>query len=367
MNKIKTLIAIGGTGGHVFPGCCLADHLNTSKYDVELVTDKRGYKFLKKYENIKIYTLPSSPFISKNIFTIFFSIIVILYSILRSLIFLIFNRPSIIFGMGGYASFPICIAATILRVRFIIYENNLIVGKANKYLLPFAKKIFVSSKYLEGISKKYENKICEIGNIIKKKFINLSEKNKANKASKENNRLNLLVLGGSQAAKVFAEILPSIFQKCIKKKIHLKVYQHCRPQQNKQLSLFYKNAKIDFEIFNFSDNLVEYFLRADLAITRSGSSMLAELSNANIPFISIPLPSSADNHQLKNAIYYEKKNFSFLIEEKDLNNKLFYLIKSIYENRHLLDKIKFNQRQFSDKNVFNNINKELNKIFNEKN
>ena len=89
--------------------------------------------------------------------------------------------------------------------------------------------------------------------------------------------------------------------------------------------------------------------------------------NAKIPFISVPLPTSADNHQLKNAIYYEKKNFSFLIEEKDLNNKLFYLIKSIYEDRHLLDKIKFNQRQFSDKNVFNNINKELNKIFNEKN
>ena len=55
--------------------------------------------------------------------------------------------------------------------------------------------------------------------------------------------------------------------------------------------------------------------------------MLAELTNANIPFISIPLPSSADNHQYKNAIYYQRKKFSFLIEEKDLNNELFHLIK----------------------------------------
>ena len=53
MNKIKAIIAIGGTGGHVFPGCSLADHLNEDKYEVELVTDKRGYKFLKEY----IYTL----------------------------------------------------------------------------------------------------------------------------------------------------------------------------------------------------------------------------------------------------------------------------------------------------------------------
>ena len=50
------------------------------------------------------------------------------------------NRPTIIFGMGGYSSFPICIAATILKIKFIVYENNLIIGKANSYLLPFAKK-----------------------------------------------------------------------------------------------------------------------------------------------------------------------------------------------------------------------------------
>ena len=81
------------------------------------------------------------------------------------------------------------------------------------------------------------------------------------------------------------------------------------PNQNEILKLFYEKAKIKFEIFNFSDNVLEYFSKVDLAITRSGSSMLAELTNANIPFISVPLPSSADNHQFKNAGYYEKKKF----------------------------------------------------------
>ena len=60
--------------------------------------------------------------------------------------------------MGGYASFPICIAASILRIKFIIYENNLIIGRANKKLLPFAEKILVSNKKLEGISSKYNSK-----------------------------------------------------------------------------------------------------------------------------------------------------------------------------------------------------------------
>ena len=79
----------------------------------------------------------------------------------------------------------------------------------------------------------------------------------------------------------------------------------------KFLNYFMKKLKIKFEIFNFSDNVFRVFSKVDLAITRSGSSMLAELTNANIPFISVPLPTSADNHQFKNADYYEKKILHF--------------------------------------------------------
>ena len=102
-----------------------------------------------------------------------------------------------------------------------------------------------------------------------------------------------------------------------------------------------------------------------MAITRSGSSMLAELVNAKIPFISVPLPTSADNHQLKNAIYYEKNEYSYLIEEKDLNMKLFKLIKKINEKRSLLSQMVSKQRQYSDKSVYENIDKQVNKIINE--
>ena len=82
--------------------------------------------------------------------------------------------------MGGYASFPLCFAAVILRIKFIIYENNLIVGKSNKYLLPFAEKIFVSHKEINGISKRYNHKITKIGNIIKKSILNFSQIKKKN-------------------------------------------------------------------------------------------------------------------------------------------------------------------------------------------
>ncbi len=362
--KLKALVAIGGTGGHVFPGCNLAKHLIDENFKVDLVSDKRGYRYLNKYKNFNIFVLPSSPLIKKNIITLFFSFFFILYSLMRSLIFLTFHRPSIIFGMGGYASFPICVAAIILKIKFIVYENNLVVGKANKYLIPFAYKILVSFEELEGIPKKYEYKVFKTGNIINKEIINFSKKIDINQKNKQ---ISCLVLGGSQAAKVFAEKLPKIFKDCSDNGIQIKIYQHCLPYQNEKLSSYYTKAKIEFETFNFSNNLIEYFSKVNLAITRSGSSILAELTNSNIPFISIPLPSSADNHQLKNAEYYKRKKIAFLLEEKDIDEKLYPLIKEIYDNSSLIDKISLNQRQYSDKNVYNNINQILEKIINEKN
>ena len=360
--KIKALIAVGGTGGHVFPGINLASALNKKNYNVKIVTDKRGYKFFKETDKKNVLVFPSSPLIKKNVVLLIFSLSLILYSILRSLIFLSYNRPSIIFGMGGYASFPICIAAAILRIKFIIYENNLIIGRANKKLLPFAERIFVSNKKLEGISSKYNFKTIEVGNIIKREIINFSLNLRIKKKE-----LKILVLGGSQAAKIFAEILPKIFKKCSDIGISIRIIQQCLPHQNRELSSFYDKCNIQHELFNFSENLVKYFSKVNLAITRSGSSVLAELTNANIPFITIPLPSSVDDHQLKNANFYKSKNLSFLVEEKDLNDKLSKLLKEIHENMSKLNEISTNQRQYSDKHVYENINNELNKILNEKN
>jgi len=363
-NINKIIIATGGTGGHVFPAYSLAKHLIEKKNEVEIISDERGIKYLKNFSDIKITKIISTTLFRKNIFKFFFSILIILYSILKSLIYLFFNKPKLVFGMGGYSSFPVCIAAKMLRIPFIIYENNLQIGKANKYLLPFASKIFVSSLKLEGIEKKYDNKVCEIGNIIRKEILNFKIKKPK---ELKNKKLNILILGGSQAAKVFAEKLPAIFEECVKAKILLKIYQQCLFSQKELLISKYKNLKIEFEIFNFSDNLLEYFSKADLAITRSGSSMLAELINVRMPFISIPLPSSADNHQLKNAIYYEKNQYSYLVEEKDLSKKLFKLIKLIYEDDLLLDQIINKQKKYSDNSVYENIDREMIKVINEKN
>ena len=273
------------------------------------------------------------------------------------------NRPLIIFGMGGYSSFPICIAAAILRIEFVIYENNLIIGKTNKYLLPFTKKLFVSHLELEGIIKKYNHKIVEVGNILREEIINCSLRDRIYQFDS----MKILVLGGSQAAKVFAEELPEIFIRLKNLKLPIKIFQQCQKNQNEQLSKFYKDNNVNHEIFNFSDKIVDYYSKANLVITRSGASVLAELININIPFISIPLPTSADNHQYKNALFYKKKGYGYLLEEKDIKQKLFEVISSLFNDKLLLKKILLNQKQHSDKDVFKNLDILIKQILNEKN
>ncbi len=359
-NKLKKIIiATGGTGGHVFPAYSLAKHFMDNNIHVQIISDKRGLRYLQGYNDLKIVEIASSTIFKKNILKSLLSILMIFYSLLRSLIFLFNNRPNLVFGMGGYSSFPVCIAAKILRIPFIVYENNLYIGKANKYLLPLADKIFVSNKEVEGISKKYSNKVFEIGNIIRKEILDFQNKFEL---TQKDGKLKILILGGSQAAKIFAKKLTEIFRECHESKIPLKIYQQCLPEQNKFLTSFFENLHIDYEIFNFTDNILHYFSKANLAITRSGSSMLAELINVKVPFIAVPLPSSADDHQLKNATYYEKNGYSYLIEEKDLNLKLFKLIKKISKDSSLLKQMISKQREYSDKSVYENIDKQLNKI-----
>ena len=176
---------------------------------------------------------------------------------------------------------------------------------------------------------------------------------------------SILILGGSQAAKSFGEKLPAVFEECINSNITLKVYQQCLKSQNVTLKSNYDSLNIESEIFNFSHNLLSYFSKVDLAITRSGSSMLAELLNCNVPIISIPLPHSADNHQLKNAKYFERKGYGFLIEEFELKKNLFPLIKSIHEDKGLLNQMKIKQSKYSDKKVFEKIDNLIKQIIHE--
>ena len=354
MAKKKIFITTGGTGGHIIPAIALYAELKKRGHIVNIISDKRGKKFLNFFSKINPKIIDSKPLLNKNIFKFFYSLLILCKSFLLSFFYLLKNKPDLIFGMGGYSSIPICISAKIIGIDFFIYENNLLAGKSNRLLSPFAKRILVSYKDVQGFKEKYNKKISYIGNIIREKILNFKPQNKKSK------KINILILGGSQAAKIFAEKIPRIIKLCKSNKIDIKIFQQCLTDQNKYLRTFYKKSQINFKIFNFEKDILNYYKKVNLVITRSGSSVIAELINCQIPFIAIPLESSADNHQLVNATFFKTKGMCYLLREHEIDKKLFLLIKSFHKDKSLLSKIKNKQKKFINKNVYKKIKNEIN-------
>jgi len=360
-NNKKILIATGGTGGHIFPSLSLADFLKR-KYQVEIVMDKRGLKYVPHGEKINIRIINSDTVFGKNIFKACLGIIKIILSFIFSIFLMINSRPKLIIGMGGYSSFPVCAAGYCLRIPVIIYENNLVIGRANRFLLPIVRKILVSSQDIQGINSKNNKKVFFCGYLIRSQILNL-KKEKTQNLNKKN--LSILIMGGSQSAKIFGEILPNIMTRCFQDGIRLKIYQQCLDEQLIQIKKIYEKFKLEFELFSFSGDMSKYYKVTDLAITRSGASSLAELVNLKIPFIAIPLPSSADNHQFENANYFKNKGYCFLLEERFISDKLFEIIKDLNKDEKKFLSMKEKMTEHSDRDTFLKIEKLIEKILNE--
>ena len=132
-----------------FQHIVLAKNLIKNNYKVEIETDQRGFKFLENYKIKHLFINNSQPYLKKKL-NLTFSIFIIFFSYLKSLFILYKAKPSLVFGMGGHAAFPFCLAAKTLNIPFIIYENNLLLGKSNRYLIAFSLKIFIAYEGVEG-------------------------------------------------------------------------------------------------------------------------------------------------------------------------------------------------------------------------
>jgi len=347
----KIIFSGGGTGGHIFPAINLMKHFYDKKYKVLLVTDKRGNNFIKNYSEFRSYILSSGTPTNKNLIKKFLSYFFILYSIIKSIIILKREKPDLIFGFGGYVSFPISFASRFFNLPLIIYENNMVLGRANKYLSSFAKKIFLGKKITKDYPEKYASKTYEVGSILNKNIINLAPYKKNTRE-----KFSILILGGSQGAKIFGTIIPDVIKMTKDAGHEIKIYQQCTTGQKSSLVNFYNKNNIKNYVFEFDQNILKYFLSSNLAISRCGASTIAELTHTFTPFIAVPLPDSIDNHQYLNAKYYETKGCCWLLEQRNFNTEnLFNLIMKIIENKNKLEKVSENMKNNCNKNVYSNI------------
>ena len=352
----KIIFSGGGTGGHIFPAINLMKHFSEKGYKVLLVTDDRGQNFIKNNMEFKSCVLKTGTPTNKNLLKKFYSYILIIYSVIRSIIILKKERPNLIFGFGGYVSFPISFSSKLFNLPLIIYENNMVLGRTNKYLSYFSKKIFLAKKIKKNFPEKYKNKTYEVGPILDKNIINCS-------LPKEENHkkvFSLLVLGGSQGAEVFGSIIPAVVKMIKDTGYEIEIKQQCTVNQKNSIIDFYKKNKVKNYIFNFDKNILKLILSSNLVITRCGASTTAELAHTLTPFIAIPLPNSIDNHQYLNAKYYEDKGCCLLLEQENFNKEnLFNLIMENIKDKKKLEKIRENMKKNYDNNVYTNIENQV--------
>ena len=355
MNK-KILISTGGSGGHVVPATIFYEHLKDN-FEVYISCDERGAKYLnKKRYNKEIINTPK---FSKNLFLLLFNIFFIIYLIIKSFFLLKRKKIDIMISTGGYMSLPLCVASKILNIKIILYEPNMVLGRANRLFLRFSEKIFCYSNRIKNYPQKYRNKISIIQMLLRKNFYSIKKNHDIL------NEINLLIIGGSQGAKFFDTVTKSPILE-ISKKYKLKVFQQTDLSNLEYLNNFYLKNNIESELFHFNEDVSKFMSKANICITRAGASTLAELTFLNIPYVAIPLPFAKDNHQFENASYYKERGCNWILNQKEINeSNLTHNLINIIENKEEYLEKKNNMKNLSYENTWNNINQKIINILNE--
>ena len=352
--KKSFLITTGGSGGHVIPALILYEHLS-KEANVIITTDKRGLKYLDvEFYECKIINTPRLD----NILLLPFNMIKIIILTLKSLFLLKNKKVEKIFSTGGYMSLPLILAGKILKLEIFLLEPNQVLGRSNKYFLSSCKKIFCYNKKIINFPKNQLNKMVIINPLVRENIYKLKS------SGRVKDKFTILIIGGSQSASIFDMNLKNSIVNISKKK-PIKVIQQTNKENLSYLRDFYLKNDIENKIFNFENNFENIIKDADLCITRSGASTLAELSVINTPFIAVPLPTSKDNHQLENANFYKENDCCWVIDQTNFEKKIEHLLSEILTDKIDYLKKKENLKKLNYQNTWINVNQKILEIINE--
>ena len=350
----NVLITTGGSGGHVIPAMILYDHLSNYTH-VTISTDRRGSRFLDK-DNYN-YSLVDTPRL-KNILFLPINLILILYLTLKSCFLLKNKKIGKLISTGGYMSLPLILAAKILNLKIYLLEPNMVLGRANKFFLKSCRKIFCYTEQVKNFPENLKRKMVIIKPLVRENIYKL------NQSSNKRDKINILIVGGSQGASIFDKNLKNSIVN-ISKKFPLNIIQQTNYKNITQLKDFYYKHNVENIIFSFDKNFDNIIKKTDLCLTRAGASTLAELSVLNIPFIAVPLPTSIDNHQFENANFYKNYDCCWIIEQKFFEEKIEEVLNEILIDKSDYLKKKENLKKLNYQNTWNNVNQKILKTINE--
>lgn len=309
------LLCAGGTGGHMFPARALAEQLLARGYRVALACDIRGRKYFDGMEGqVDIHVLASGTYRPGLLGKIGF-VLPLLKGYAQAMWLVRKLKPAIAVGFGGYPSAPPLWAAQHSRVRTVLHEQNAILGLANILLIGRARTLALSWAETQGVKPQYKKKAILTGNPVRADITALAQTPYPIIGSK----VNILVVGGSQGAAVFSDVVPKAFAALpAELKAVLRIVQQARPDRIDEVKAFYAEQGFDAEVQSFFSDMPDRLRASHLLITRSGASTVAELAAAGRPAFYVPYPWNRDNQQVFNANAVVSVGGGWMIEEKNL-------------------------------------------------
>ena len=293
------LIAAGGTGGHLFPAQALANALARRDVTVDLATDARAAPFARDFPCRTIHVIPSSAVRGRDPLSLIVTAGIIGGGITKSLLVFGQARPSVVVGFGGYPTLPPLMAARMRRIPTIIHEQNAVMGRANRLL---AKRVTAIATGFKGIAlgEELAAKATWVGNPVRPAVILASSQ--PYQPPQAGGPLRLVVFGGSQGARIMAEIVPpaiSQLEPALWSRLH--IVQQARAEDEEAAKKAYAERGVSAEVAPFFSDLPTRMAAAHLVIARSGASTVAELAAIGRPSILVPLPGALDQDQMANA------------------------------------------------------------------
>jgi UDP-N-acetylglucosamine--N-acetylmuramyl-(pentapeptide) pyrophosphoryl-undecaprenol N-acetylglucosamine transferase len=366
---MKILLTGGGSGGHFYPLIAVAESINQIAKDENLVSAKLYFMSDSPYDmealiendinfvpisagKMRRYASASN---FTDVFRTGFGVIGALFAVFKI-------YPDVVFSKGAYASFPVVMAARLLRIPVVIHESDSVPGKTNLWAGKFARKVAVSypdtAKYFKA------EKVAYTGNPLRKAVLNL-DRNSAHEYLKlEKTVPTILIIGGSLGAQLINERILDALPKLVEK------YQIIHQTGKANVDEVTKMAdvilsgnpnKTRYRAFDYLNNLTLTMAAgaANLIITRAGSTIF-EIASWGIPSVVIPITESNGNHQRLNAYAYARSGAAIVIEEANLTtNVLVSEVDRVLQDKAMQEKMAIAAKNFAHPEAANKIAREI--------
>jgi len=312
----KTIVlTAGGTGGHLFPAVALGAELLERGYAVKLYTDDRGAEYAKRTPGIEAHVVPAASPSRGGLLGKVSFVFTLMRGALAVSRLLRRHEAAAVVGFGGYASFPATFMAARQKRPVVLHEQNGYLGLANRKMAKAASAIALSFPTVDGIPQTNARQV-ETGNPVRPEINALHARPYA--TPEQGGAFHLFVMGGSQGARVFSDIIPEAIaglDDAARQK--LQVTQQCRPEDIERVRGTYAEAGVSADLQSFFDNIPDRLAATHLMVCRAGASTCAEALVAGVPAIYVPYPYAADDHQTANGRHIEKAGAGWLLGQTD--------------------------------------------------